>query len=58
MCNEMKKRDLRAYQTYLNALRLEHESSFIDENQDAQLALNAEIETVEEHIEELKRQIK
>jgi hypothetical protein len=54
----MKKRDLRAYQTYLNALRLEHESSFIDENQDAQLALNAEIETVEEHIEELKRQIK
>jgi hypothetical protein len=55
-------RALRAYQTYLNAVKLSHEQSFLQEDievgcsiQELQLSRNLEIEIVEDIILDLQR---
>jgi hypothetical protein len=54
-------RSIRAYQSYLNALRYAHESSFIQDDSDIgpdsqniQLSVHIEIEIVEDVINQLK----
>jgi hypothetical protein len=59
---EKTKRCIRAYTTYLNAIKHEHEQSFLQDDidspsspEDLQLAIAAEIEIVEDQLRELHK---
>jgi hypothetical protein len=61
MSEQKRKRAIRAYQSYLNAIRLSHEQSFLQVDIeevssaiDRQISINSEIEIVEDIIQVLE----